>query len=343
MRQRTNWRDARIDLARGGRHRRIELQYRFGRLFLVPQGDREHAAGRQRAHIGLHRLLSVGKLLDDREAARIGETDQIRKAQVDDVEALIGVGEEMASLVVDDAHLGQNVAGEVADDVASKRIEDRPIALRDRDVASARMQRNFGRDAAAELGDEGLGRRLDDVGIHHRQEAEIGRLLVGQVAHDADRAVAVDIKAEIGVDRHGRQVEARVVREAGREVQIGARIGLEIAEGRRAFVDPLRVREFPRVGNALVVVDRERLQAESGRERKMASKGQCAGERIRNERNAASGARAPRRDRPQATVPGAPRSGWPGRTHTSPEERRDRTIPPPRGRRNRRGQTSGCS
>ena len=142
------------------------------------------------------------------------------------------------------------------------------IAFRDRDVLRARMQRDLGRDAAAELGDEGLGRRLDDVRIHHRQEAEIGRLLVGQVAHDPDRTVAVDIQAEIGVDRHGRQVEAGVVGEPGREMQIGARIDLEIAEGRGAFVDFLRVGEFSRVGDALVVVDRQRLEAEGGRERR---------------------------------------------------------------------------
>ena len=66
--------------------------------------------------------------------------------------------QEMPAFVIDDPHLDENVAGEVADDVASERLENRPIALRDRDVSRAGMQRHLGRDAAAELDDEGLRR-----------------------------------------------------------------------------------------------------------------------------------------------------------------------------------------
>ena len=147
-----------VDLARRRRHCRIELQDRLWRLLLVPQRDRQHAARRERAHVGLHRLLRVGELLRDGEAAGIREADRIREAEVDDVEALVGVREEMAALVVDDANLGQDVAGEVADHVGVKRLEHGAIAFGDRDILGAGVQRDLGRDAAAELDDEGLRR-----------------------------------------------------------------------------------------------------------------------------------------------------------------------------------------
>ena len=63
----------------------------------------KHAAVVQRAHVGFHRLARVGKLLDDREAARIGKADGIGKAQIDDVETLVGMGEKMPAFVIDDA------------------------------------------------------------------------------------------------------------------------------------------------------------------------------------------------------------------------------------------------
>ena len=177
-----------------------------------------------------------------------------------------GVREEMAALVVDDANLGQDVAGEVADHVGVKRLEHGAIAFGDRHILGAGVQRDLGRDAAAELDDECLRRRLDDVRVNHRQVVEIRRFLVGQIAHDADRTVAVDIEAEIGVGRHRRQIEAGVVGQARRKMQIGARIGLEKAERRGALVDLFRVREFARVGHAFVVVGRERLQAQGLRQ-----------------------------------------------------------------------------
>ena len=121
------------------------------------------------------------------------------------------LGEEVAALVVDDVDLGQDVAGEVADHVGVKRLEHGAIAFGDRHVLGAGVQRDLGRDASAELDDESLRRRLDDVRVDHRQEVEVCRLLVGQIAHDADRAIAVDVKAEIGVGRHRRQTEAGVV------------------------------------------------------------------------------------------------------------------------------------
>ena len=58
------------------------------------------------------------------------EADRIREAEVDDVEALVRMREEMTTLVVDDANLGQNVAGEVADHIGVKRLELRRDCLR---------------------------------------------------------------------------------------------------------------------------------------------------------------------------------------------------------------------
>ena len=143
----------------------------------------------------------------------IGKADGIGQAQVDDVETLLRRGEEVSALVGDHPNFRQDVAGKIADDGAAERLEHGLVAFGDGDVLRSGMQRDLGRDAAAELGDEGLGRRLDDVWVDHRQETEIGRLLVGQIAHDADRTVAVDVQPEIGVGRHRRQVEAGVVGE----------------------------------------------------------------------------------------------------------------------------------
>ena len=228
-----------VDVARRGGHGRIELEHRFGRLFLVPQRHRQHAAVVERAHVGFHRLLRIGELLDDGEAAGIGEPDGIGQTQIDDVEALVGLREEVAPFVIDDAHLAEDVAGEILDDGIAEGGEHGAIALGDRHVLGARAQGERGRNAAAELGDEGLGRLLDHVGVVHRQVTEIGGVLGRQIADDADRPVAVDVEREIGVGGHLRQIEAGVVREARREMQVGARIGLEIAERRSALVDLL--------------------------------------------------------------------------------------------------------
>ena len=282
-----------IDLARRRGHRRIELQYRLRRLLLIPERDRQHAAGSQRAHVGLHRLLRIGELLHDGEAAGVGEADRIRKREIDDVEALGGLRQEMAALVANDADLGQDVAGEVADDVVVKRLEHGAVALGDRHVLGAGVQRHLSRDAAAELNDESLRRRLDDIRVDHRQEVEVRRLLVSQVAHDADRTVAVDVEAEIGVDRHRRQGEAGVVGQARRKMQIGARVRLEKAERGSALVDFFRVRKFARVGDALVVVDGQRLQAKHLRRDEMAGERDHAGGDKRNERDPSAGAERP--------------------------------------------------
>ncbi len=71
-----------------------------------------------------------------------------------------------------------------------------------------------------------FGARLDHIRVDHWQEAKISRFLVGQIAHDADRAVAVDIKAKIGVGWHRRQTEPGVVGQARGKMQIGARVRL---------------------------------------------------------------------------------------------------------------------
>ena len=227
-----------VERARGGGHGRIELEHRLGRLFLVPDGHAEHAAVGERAHIGLHRLLGVGELLDDGEAAGIGKAGRVGEAQIDDVELLVGVFQEVPALVVDHPDLGENIAGKILENGVVERFENGAVALGDSDCAGPRAQRHFGRDAAAELGDEGLGRLLDHIGVEHREKVEVRRLLVGEVAHHADGTVAVNIETEVGVGRHLRQIETRVVGEAGSEVQIGGRVGLDEAEGRRTSRRP---------------------------------------------------------------------------------------------------------
>ena len=261
-----------IDGAGRCSHRRIEFQNGLRRLLLVPKRDREHTARRQGPHVGFHRLLRVGELLDDGEAAGIRETDRVGKAKIDNVEALARMGEEVAALGVDHPHLRQNIAGELAEHIAVECLEHGAVALGHSDVPGAGMERDLCRDAAAELRDENPRLLLDEIGVDHRQETEIGRLLVGEVAHDADRAVAVDIKAKIGVCRHCRQAETGIVGKARREMQVGAGIGLQIAERRGALVDFLRVRKFARVSHAFVVIDGERLEPESGRDPEMTSK-----------------------------------------------------------------------
>jgi hypothetical protein len=181
--------DVGVQLARGLGHGGVELQHRLRRLFLVPQGDRQDAARLQRAHVGGHRLLRIGVLLHDREAARLRQAGRIRQRQVDHVVAVLGVRHVEAAVVVDDRHLGivQDVAGEGAQLlVLAEGGQDRGIALGDGDVAGAFLQRDLGRDAAAELDDEGLRVLLQDVRVVHRQVVEVRDLFVGQVLDDAD-------------------------------------------------------------------------------------------------------------------------------------------------------------
>ncbi len=218
--------------------------------------------------------------------------------------------EEVPALVIDDADLAEDVAGEILEHRVVEGGEDGAIALGDRDVLRAGGERDLGRDAAAELGDEGLRRLLDHVGVVHRQVAEVGRLLVGEVAHDADRAVAVDVEAHIGVGGHLRQIEAGVVGEARREMQIGGRVGLEEAERRIALEDLLRFGQAARVGGALVVVDREAGEAERRRDDEM----RAERDDRRDDEAGSSAARPPgsereRRGRRRTTAAAARRSG----------------------------------
>ena len=245
-----------FDVARRGHHGGVELQHRLGRLFLVPQRDRQDAAGLQRPHVGAHRLARIGVLLDDGEAAGARQAGRIGQRQVDDVVAVLGMGDVEAAVIVDDGDLGvvEDVAGEIAQAlVLAERRQDRGIALGDRDMGRARLQRHRRRDAAAELDDEGVGVLLQDVRVVHRQVLEIRRLAGRQVLDDARRALGVDVEAEIGVLRHGRQVERGVVRLARREMQVRARIDLQVAERRGPLVGALVVGELAGVGHALVV------------------------------------------------------------------------------------------
>ena len=256
------------DVARRRGHRGVELQHRLGRLLLVPQRDREDAAGLQRAHVGAHRLARVGVLLDDGEAAGTRQAGRVGERQVDDVVAVLGVGDVEAAVIVDDGDLGvvEHVAGEGAQAlVLAERRQHRGIAFGHRDVLGARLQRHRRRQAAAELDHESVRLLLQDVRVVHRQILEIGGLVGRQVLDDARRSLRIDVEAEIGVGRHVGQVERRVVRLARREMQVGARIDFEVAERRGALVDALGVGELAGVGHALVVRHRELGDAECRR------------------------------------------------------------------------------
>src|SRR4029077_18787521 len=134
----------------------------------------------------------------------------------------------------------------------------------------------------------------------------VGGLLVGQIAHDADRAITVDVEAEGGVGRHRWQIEAGVIGQARCKMQVRARVCLEKAERRGALVNLFSVREFTCVSHAFVIVSRERLQAERLRQHKMASEGERAGNKEWNETQATAGAKRP------GQAGGKPKPQWRG-------------------------------
>src|SRR6202044_14051 len=72
-------------------------------------------------------------------------------------------------------------------------------------------------------------------------------------------------------------------------MQVRTRVSLEKAERRGALVNLFRVREFARVRHALVIVRRERPQADRLRQHKMAGKSKRAGKKEWNEREATAG------------------------------------------------------
>src|ERR1700728_1312085 len=76
-------------------------------------------------------------------------------------------------------------------------------------------------------------------------------------------------------------------------MQVRTRVSLEKAERRGALVNLFRVREFAGVGDALVIVRRERLQAERLWQHKMAAKGDRAGNKKWNETQAPAWAKRP--------------------------------------------------
>src|SRR6204780_3287496 len=76
-------------------------------------------------------------------------------------------------------------------------------------------------------------------------------------------------------------------------MQVRTRVSLEKAERRGALGNLFRVREFARVRHALVIVRRERLQADRLRQHKMAGKSKRAGKKEWNERQATAGAKRP--------------------------------------------------
>jgi len=169
-------------------------------------------------------------------------------------------------------HVGaaQDVAGEGAQlRMVEEGVEHAALALRDRDVARPRGQRERGRQAAAELHDEGLRRLAQQVRVDHRQVAVVGGLLSRQAADDPLRTLAVDVEAPVGALRHLLEVEGRVVGQARREMQVGALVDLEQAEGRAMLEHEAAVRELARVADALVVGHREARHAEPVRQQEM--------------------------------------------------------------------------
>jgi hypothetical protein len=299
------------DLARGRRHRRVEAQDGLGRLLLVPGRDREDAPGPERAHVRRHRLARVGELLHDREAARARQSGGVREREVDHVVAVALPGEVQAPVMRDHGDVGppQDVAGEGAQlGVVEECVEHAALALRDRDVARARRQRQRGRQAAAELHDEGLRRLAQQVRVDHRQVAVVGGLLRREAADDPLWPLPVDIEAPVGALRHLLEVEGRVVGQARREMQVGALVDLEQPEGRAVLEHEAAVRELARVADALVVGHGEARHAEPSRQQEMRGD---ARDRRHDHRDRAP--RGPRRRRP------AQRAGEPERDREDDE------------------------
>src|ERR1700733_7917160 len=85
-------------------------------------------------------------------------------------------------------------------------------------------------------------------------------------------------------------------------MQVRTRVSLEKAERRGALVNLFRVREFARVRHALVIVRRERLQADRLRQHKMAGKSKRAGKKEWNERQATAQARQAANQRPNGAA-----------------------------------------
>src|ERR1700733_1371159 len=114
-----------------------------------------------------------------------------------------------------------------------------------------------------------------------------------EMPHLAVWALAVDIEAHVGVGRHRRQIEAGVVGESRREMQVRGRIGLEQAERRITLEHLLGFRQPARVGSALVIVDGEAAETELGRRDEMAAKRKPRHDDEGNEGAARAGNEAP--------------------------------------------------
>ena len=244
------------DLARRRHHRGIELQHRFGRLFFVPDGDREQTVGLQGPHVMTHRLAGIGKFFDNRETAGARQARRIRQRQIDHIEPVSHPRQIKAAVIINHLHIGtvENIAGEIAQHlVVAKHIQHAPVALGHRDSGGTRRQRQRGRQAAAELHHKGIGLGLEQIGINHRQILVIGGFIGRQLPDDTARPLAVLIETEIGVFRHFRQVESGIVRQAGRKMQIGAGIDLQKPERRLVHQHALAIGEFAGIADALIV------------------------------------------------------------------------------------------
>ena len=148
-------------------------------------------------------------------------------------------------------------------------IQHTPVALGHGNSGGAGRQSQRGRQATAELHHKGIGLGLEQIGIDHRQILVIGGFIGGQLPDDAARSLAVLIETEIGVFRHFRQVETGIVRQAGRKMQIGARIDFQKPERRLVHQHALAVGEFAGIADALIVGNRNFGDREQLRQHQM--------------------------------------------------------------------------
>ena len=244
--------------------RGVELEDRFRRLLLVPQRHRQDAAICQRPHVVEHGLACVGVLFNDGEAAGVGEPDGVGQAQIDHVVAVGRAREIEASILVDHAEsrIVEDIRRGLLEAWIAEGSEDRRIALGNGHRLRPGVERHHGRYAAAELHDERGRVLLQHIGVVGWKVAVIGGVRGRQLAHDAFRAFAIDVHGDVDIGRDLGNVEGGVVRQARREVHVGASVDLQVTERRDAAVDALRIREIAGVGDALVLGDGDGRDAE---------------------------------------------------------------------------------
>jgi hypothetical protein len=74
-------------------------------------------------------------------------------------------------------------------------------------------------DSSPQTDHQHLGLGQDAVGRRHRQVIQERPVVVPQLTHDTDRAVAIDKEPPKGLGGKGRQFQGRIIRQAGSKVQ----------------------------------------------------------------------------------------------------------------------------